>query len=87
MRKKVCYTCCDKNIHSDKLFAAHLELFHGIDAKTQRFTRVMHSHFDGAEWYTTVWIFTGAGVEFRKSETCQRDAESKFLWLDIGGEG
>jgi hypothetical protein len=82
------YTCCGKEIHSKVLMAAHLELVHGIDIKTQQFEQKMLSHLDAADWYSTLYQLTGGGVTFGMSTTHKRTGEDALLWKneDTGPE-
>jgi hypothetical protein len=74
-KSDVCYHCCGKKIHSPVLMKAHLEMAHGVDITTQKFTEEMITHLDGADYFSMTYKLSCDKVTFFKYVTAKRDPD------------
>lgn len=69
------YQCCDLSFENYSEMVAHLSDAHGVDVKTQQFTKEFISHVDALDWYSDTFRWTCDKVTFTQMTLSIRERD------------
>lgn len=66
------YECCGTTFVDQVGLSDHLREAHGVDVKTQHFTRTMLMHLDGRDYFASSYAWSCASVTFTEHSKNKR---------------